>query len=343
MSTTAISSSSIFQELQSFYQTRQSDLKQLGTDLQSGNLAGAQQAYTTLAALGQNGPFANSEPFAKSSRAQAFDAIGQALQAGDLAGAQAAFATLKSSNQNNSATQAPANPATIVSLTSTQPNTEKVAAEIIINFYSAPNPAIGAPSGNGQSLTTGTTSNTNGATGVPEIIINLEGAFGSSGSTAATSGSTSSGSTSGAYNGATGVPEIVINLGGVPNLGAPPNGGISGTSGGDVPPQLVINLEGAFSSSGSTAATSGSTSSGATSGAYNGATGVPELVINLGGVPNLGAPPNSGISGTSGGDVPPQLVINLKAQQNYELIVNLFSSSLPASQSGSNSGLSLQA
>jgi hypothetical protein len=300
MSTTAISSSSIFQELQNFYQTRQSDLKQLGTDLQSGNLAGAQQAYTTLAALGQNGPFANSEPFAKSSRAQAFDAIGQALQAGDLAGAQAAFATLKSSNQNNSATQAPANPATIVSLTSTQPNTEKVAAEIIINFYSAPNPAIGAPSGNGQSLTTGTTSNMNGATGVPEIIINL-------------------------------------------GLGAPPNGGISGTSGGDVPPELVINLEGAFSSSGSTAATSGSTSSGSTSGAYNGATGVPELVINLGGVPNLGAPPNSGISGTSGADVPPQLIINLKAQQNYELIVNLFSSSLPASQSGSNSGLSLQA
>jgi hypothetical protein len=274
MSTTAISSASIFQELQSFYQTRQSDLKQLGSDLQSGNLAGAQQAYTTLAALGQNGPFANSEPFAKTSRAQAFDAIGKALQAGDLAGAQAAFATLKSSNQNNSATQAPANPATIVTLTSTQPNTEKVAAEIIINFYSAPNSAIGAPSGNGQSLTTGTTSNTNGATGVPELVINLEGAFGNSGSTAATSGSTSSGSTSGAYNGATGVPELVINLGGVPNLGAPPNGGVSGTSGGDVPPQLIINL---------------------------------------------------------------------KAQQNYELIVNLFSSSLPASQSGSNSGLSLQA
>jgi hypothetical protein len=339
MSTTAISTGSIFQELQSFYQTRQSDLKQLGRDLQSGNLAGAQRACTTLAALGQNGPFANSEPFAKSSRAQAFDAIGQALQAGDLAGAQAAFATLKSSNQNNSASQAQANPATIVDLTSTQPNTEKVAAEIIINFYSAPNPAIGAPSGNGQSLTTGTTSNTNGATGVPEIVINLEGAFSNSGSTTATSGSTSSGSTSGAYNGATGVPEIVINLG----LGAPPNGGISGTSGGDVPPEIVINLEGAFGNSGSTAATSGSTSSGSTSGAYNGATGVPELVINLGGVPNLGAPPNSGISGTSGADVPPQLIINLKAQQNYELIVNLFSSSLPASQSGSNSGLSLQA
>jgi hypothetical protein len=313
MSTTAISSGSIFQELQTFYQARQSDLKQLGSDLQSGNLAGAQQAYATLAALGQNGPFANSEPFAKTSRAQAFDAIGKALQAGDLAGAQAAFATLKSGDQNNSATQAQANPATIVSLSSTQPNTEKVAAEIIINFYSVPNPAIGAPSGNGQSLTTGTTSNTNGATGVPELVINLEGAFSNSGSTAATSGSTSSGSTSGAYNGATVVPE------------------------------LVINLEGAFSSSGSTAATSGSTSSGSTSGAYNGATGVPELVINLGGVPNLGAPPNDGISGTSGGDVPPQLIINLKAQQNYELIVNLFSSSLPASQSGSNSGLSLQA
>jgi len=120
MSIAAVSSLSIFQELQSFYQNRQTDLKQLGSALQSGDLNGAQQAYNTLAALGQSGPFANSEPFSKSSRAQAFDAIGQALQAGDLAGSQAAFETL-TGNQNNSATSQ-ATPAAFVNLTGTQPS-----------------------------------------------------------------------------------------------------------------------------------------------------------------------------------------------------------------------------
>ena len=120
MTIAAVSSLSIFQELQSFYQSRLADLKQLGSALQGGDLNGAQQAYNTLAALGQSGPFANSEPFSKSSRAQAFDAIGQALQAGDLAGAQAAFATLTGS-QNNSATSQ-ATQAAYVILTGTQPS-----------------------------------------------------------------------------------------------------------------------------------------------------------------------------------------------------------------------------
>ena len=116
MSIAAVSSSSIFQELQSFYQNRQTDLKQLGSALQSGDLASAQQAYNTLAVLGEGGPFANSEPFSKSSRVQAFNAIGEALQAGDLARAQASFATL-TGNQSNSSTS---EPATIVSLTGAQ-------------------------------------------------------------------------------------------------------------------------------------------------------------------------------------------------------------------------------
>src|ERR1017187_683435 len=110
MSTAAVSSSSIFQELQSFYQNRQADVKQLGSALQSGDLNGAQQAYNALAALGQDGPFANSEPFSKSSRAQAFEALGQTLQSGDLAGAQAAFATL-TAKQNNPAASSQAAPA----------------------------------------------------------------------------------------------------------------------------------------------------------------------------------------------------------------------------------------
>ncbi len=122
MSTAAVSSSSIFQELQSFYQNRQTDLKQLSTALQSGDLKGAQQAYQALAVLGEGGPFANSEPFAKSSRAQAFDAVGEALQAGDLARAQKSFATL-AAGQINPASASQTTPATVVSLAGSQPVT----------------------------------------------------------------------------------------------------------------------------------------------------------------------------------------------------------------------------
>ncbi len=123
MSTAAVSSTSIFQELQSFYQNRQTDLKQLSSALQNADLNGAQQAYKALAVLGEGGPFANSEPFAKSSRAQAFDAVGEALQAGDLARAQSSFATL-TAGQSNSARASQATPATVVNLASTQPVTE---------------------------------------------------------------------------------------------------------------------------------------------------------------------------------------------------------------------------
>ncbi len=118
MSTTAVSSPSIYQELQTFYQTRQSDLKQLGNALQSGSLSGAEQAYQSLAALGADGPFANSEPFSKSSRDQDFNTIGEALQAGDLVQAQTAFAALTGHQSSSQAT-----PATVVNLTSTQPGT----------------------------------------------------------------------------------------------------------------------------------------------------------------------------------------------------------------------------
>jgi hypothetical protein len=121
MSTAAVSSQSIYQELQSFYQNRHADLAELGSALQSGDLNGAQQAYSALAALGQGGPFANSEPFSKSSRAQAFETIGQDLQSGDLAGAQAAFAKL-TTKTSNSTTAAETTPATVVNLTITQPS-----------------------------------------------------------------------------------------------------------------------------------------------------------------------------------------------------------------------------
>jgi hypothetical protein len=101
MSTSAVSSSSIFQELQAYAQQRSADVQQLGKDLAAGNLTNAQQDYATLQSLGQSGPSANGNVFGGSVREQDLNAIGKALQAGDLAGAQQAFAQLQSTFQNN--------------------------------------------------------------------------------------------------------------------------------------------------------------------------------------------------------------------------------------------------
>jgi hypothetical protein len=117
MSTTPVSSQSIYQELQTFYQDRKSDLSQLGNALQSGDLTGAQQAYSDLITLGQSGPFANAEAFSKSNRVQDFQTIGQDLQAGNLSGAETAFDAL-TNNQNNTAAQtAASDPATTATST----------------------------------------------------------------------------------------------------------------------------------------------------------------------------------------------------------------------------------
>lgn len=82
MSTSAVSSVSLNQQLQSYFQTRHTDVQQLGQALSSGNLANAQVAYNSIAALGQEGPFAKGNPFQLSQREQDFTAIGQALQSG---------------------------------------------------------------------------------------------------------------------------------------------------------------------------------------------------------------------------------------------------------------------
>lgn len=95
MATQAISNLSIYQELQNFYQDRGADLRQLGHALQAGDMNQAQQVYEAMAALGQSGPFANAEPFAKADRAQAFEALGQTLASGNLADSQDAFAHLQ--------------------------------------------------------------------------------------------------------------------------------------------------------------------------------------------------------------------------------------------------------
>jgi hypothetical protein len=101
MSTVPISSSSIYQELQSFFQQRSSDVTQLGQDLTAGNVANAQQDFATLQSLGQGGPFANGDAFAAGNpREQDFLAIGQALQSGNLSAAQQAFSQLESTFKN---------------------------------------------------------------------------------------------------------------------------------------------------------------------------------------------------------------------------------------------------
>ncbi|MFZ0320823.1 MAG: hypothetical protein WAL56_16980 [Candidatus Sulfotelmatobacter sp.] len=95
MSTSAVSSASLNQQFQSYFQTRNSDVQQLGKALSSGNLEQAQVAYNNITAVGQGGPLANGNSFRVPQREQDFQAIGQALQSGNLAGAQSAFAALK--------------------------------------------------------------------------------------------------------------------------------------------------------------------------------------------------------------------------------------------------------
>jgi hypothetical protein len=111
---------SIYQELQSFYQNRRSDIQALGSAVQSGDLSTAQQAYSQLVSLGQSGPFSNSEPFYRSDRAQDFEAIGQALSSGDLASAQAAFAKLQQTFGQSKSSSAESSPAYTVDLSGSQ-------------------------------------------------------------------------------------------------------------------------------------------------------------------------------------------------------------------------------
>ncbi len=85
---------------QDFYKTRRADLQQLGKDLGTGDVSGAQAEYQDIVSLGKEGPFASGKPFGMANREQDFTAIGQALQSGNLTGAQQAFASLKATFAN---------------------------------------------------------------------------------------------------------------------------------------------------------------------------------------------------------------------------------------------------
>ncbi len=152
MSTAAVSTSSIYQELQQYFQQRGSDLQQLGQALQNGDLTAATQEYGAISNLGQNGPFANGSAFKISQRQQDFNAIGQALQNGDLAGAQQAFAQLKATFQQRTTDPPAQNPAS---------------AAVVVNLSSPT--ASAATSGS----TSGSTPGTTGAGGGSEIVLNL--------------------------------------------------------------------------------------------------------------------------------------------------------------------------
>jgi hypothetical protein len=78
-----------------FFQSRLSDLQDLGQSLQSGNLTGAEQDFNSIQSLAQTGPF-NGKAFGVNQREQDFSAIGQALQSGDISGAKQDFAKLES-------------------------------------------------------------------------------------------------------------------------------------------------------------------------------------------------------------------------------------------------------
>jgi len=156
MSTAAVSTSSIYQELQQYFQQRGSDLQQLGQALQNGDLTAATQEYGAISNLGQNGPFANGNSFKISQRQQDFNAIGQALQNGDLAGAQQAFAQLKSTFQNQRSVDPPAqNPAS---------------AAVVVNLSS---PSASAATSGATSGSPATGASSTGAGTGSEIVLNL--------------------------------------------------------------------------------------------------------------------------------------------------------------------------
>lgn len=78
-----------------FFQSRQSELQDLGQALQSGSLSGAETDFNSIQSFAQSGPF-NGKAFGVNQREQDFSAIGQALQSGDLSGAQQDFSQLES-------------------------------------------------------------------------------------------------------------------------------------------------------------------------------------------------------------------------------------------------------
>jgi hypothetical protein len=92
MSGAGIASAGLSQlaNIQRNYQQVRSEFKQLGQDLQAGNLTQAQTDFVTLSQSAAS-QFSGNSPVAKT-----LNTLGQALQSGNLSGAQQAFASLPS-------------------------------------------------------------------------------------------------------------------------------------------------------------------------------------------------------------------------------------------------------
>lgn len=103
MSTTAVSNNAGNFQNPGYYHQRSVDLKQLGQDLKSGNLAAAKQDFANIQSLAQSGPTSSGNAFAVSLRQQEFNSIGAALQSGDAASAQQALTSLQNTFQHGGA------------------------------------------------------------------------------------------------------------------------------------------------------------------------------------------------------------------------------------------------
>ncbi len=200
----AVSNSSLSQQIQQYFHTRQTDLHQLGKALGTGDLAGAKAAFQEIAKLGKHGPFASGDPFSNSQREQDFTAIGKALQSGDLAGAQQAFSDLKATFEKHPALTPPT-PATAPSTTPPTP----VGPELVLNLSNSSGSAlpeqitinlnpttgggeqiaisVGEQGSKAQELTLNLAPNSN-----EQIVLNLLG--GSSSTSSASSSSSANGS-----------------------------------------------------------------------------------------------------------------------------------------------------
>lgn len=198
MSTFAVSSSTLSQQLQQYFQNRESDLKQLGQALRSGNLTEAQSEFNSITSLGQNGPFPDGEPFAIQQREQDFSAVGQALQNGNLQGAQQAFQQLKSTfspqasqSGASAGTNSSVGPEIVLNLSGA--GNSATPEQITINVGNSTNGggeqvslSVGSQGSNPQQVTFNLGANSN-----EEIVLNLLGA---SSSATGTSGTSTTGS-----------------------------------------------------------------------------------------------------------------------------------------------------
>jgi len=170
MVTAPVSTNSLHQELVQYFQQRRADVQQLGQDLKTGDLAGAQQEYQAIQNLAQNGPFKNGDAFIRSDRQQDFSAVGQALQSGDLTAAAQAFTALEHSFAPKPVSAAPPQPVV-------EPNSTAVPSPATTTPPAASGPEIVLNLGNvpaGEQITIGLTNAGNGTEQVSISVANAQ-------------------------------------------------------------------------------------------------------------------------------------------------------------------------